>query len=161
MPSAHEVSPGRGGQRAARPPSLWRSADYASWWTGNALPALGTSTSVSAIAYPLLILYSGWPVATAGVISAASLLGAPITSLWGGAPADRVSRKAILVCGPLVQGAALAAVAVAVSRGAATIGFLVIAALVSGLASGLSAGAATPALRRVVPKSRSPRPPAT
>ena len=90
----------------ARLPSLWRSADYANWWTSNTLSALGTS--VSAIAYPLLVLYTTGSVAQAGLISAASLLRALITTLWGGALADRISRNAILVCGqwtgPLIAG---------------------------------------------------------
>ena len=142
---------GQPGNRSSRP-SLWRNTDYIGWWTGNSISVLGTS--VSAIAYPLLVLYTTGSVGKAGAISAASLLGATVTSLWGGALADRVSRKAILVFGPLAQGAVLAAVAAAVGSGHAVIGFLAAAALVSGMAAGLVSGAATPALRRIVPKAQ-------
>ncbi len=135
-----------------RPASLWRSADYVYWWTGNTLSAVGTS--VSAIAYPLLVLYTTGSVAKAGAISAAGLLGAMVTTLWGGALADRISRKAILAIGPLVQGAVLAAVAVAVGTGHAQIGFLIAAGLASGMAAGFVSGAATPALRRIVPREQ-------
>ena len=41
---------------------MWRDGDYVGWWIGNTLSALGTS--VSAIAYPLLVLSltrSSWP----------------------------------------------------------------------------------------------------
>ncbi len=147
-PESAEGQPGKAG----RLPSLWRDTDYACWWTGNTLSALGTS--VSAIAYPLLVLYATGSVAKAGAISAASLLGALITTLWGGALADRISRKAILVYGPLVQAAALAAVAVTVASGHVVIGFLVTAALVSGMSAGVISGAATPTLRRIVPKEQ-------
>jgi MFS family permease len=132
--------------------SLWRNADYVYWWSGNTISAVGTS--VSAIAFPLLVLYTTGSVAKASFISAASLLGAMITTLWGGALADRVSRKAILALGPLAQGAVLATVAVVVSMGHVVIGFLVAAGLASGMAAGLVSGAATPALRRIVPKEQ-------
>jgi MFS family permease len=65
-----------------------------------------------------------------------------------------VSRKALLVVGPLVQGAALAVVAVAVSTGHASIPLLAAAELVSGFSLGLRSGASTPALRRIVPKEQ-------
>jgi MFS family permease len=147
-PESGEEQPDRPG----RLPSLWRSTDYVGWWTGNTISALGTS--VSAIAYPLLVLYATGSVAKAGTISAASLLGTMVTTLWGGALADRISRKAILGYGPLAQGAVLAAVAAAVGSGHVVIGFLVVAALVSGMAAGIVSGAATPALRRIVPKEQ-------
>jgi MFS family permease len=139
-------------QETSRPPSLWRDRDYVGWWTGNTVSALGTS--VSTIAYPLLVLYTTGSVAKAGAISAASLFGGLLTMLWGGALADRVSRKAILGFGPLVQGAVLGGVAAVVAAGHVVIWFLVLAGLVSGMATGVVAGAGTPALRRIVPKEQ-------
>ena len=73
-------------------PSLWRDRDYLGLWTGDAISSLGTS--MSSIAYPLLVLFSTGSVARAGVITAATMIGALCTTLWGGALADRVSRKA-------------------------------------------------------------------
>lgn len=137
---------------AGAPPSLWRERDYVGWWSGNTVSALGTS--VSTIAFPLLVLFATGSVAKAGAISAANLLGVLVTTLIGGALADRFSRKAILVTGPLVQGAALGAVAIAVKAGHTPIVFLAAAAAVSGLASGIIAGAQTPALRRIVPREQ-------
>jgi MFS family permease len=139
-------------ETAPRPPSLWSNSDYLGWWTGNTASAFGTS--VSAIAFPLLVLYTTGSVAKAGSLTAAGLVGALATTLWGGALADRVSRKAILVLGPLVQGLALAVVAVLVDTGHAQLPLLVAAAFVSGLAAGVTAGAANPALRRIVPKEQ-------
>jgi MFS family permease len=131
---------------------LWRNGDYIGWWTGNVLSALGTS--VSTIAFPLLVLYLTGSVGKAGLIGSANLLGVLITTLWGGVLADRVSRKAILVIGPLVQAGLLAVVTVLVRGGDVNLAVLVLIALVSGGASGVVMAAATPALRRVVPKEQ-------
>ena len=146
-PSPSSPSP----EPAALPP-LWSDRDYRGWWTANTVSALGTS--MSAIAYPLLVLYSTGSVASAGAITAAQLVGTLVTTLYGGALADRVSRKAILVVAPLVQAAALAAVAVLVGAGSPALVVLMACALVSGAAAGFGAGATNPALRRIVPKEQ-------
>ncbi|QMU80321.1 MFS transporter [Streptacidiphilus sp. PB12-B1b] len=132
--------------------SLWRNPDYVGWWTGNTLSALGTS--VSAIAYPLLVLSLTGSVTEAGVIGSANLVGILVMTLWGGALADRVSRRAILVAVPLVQAVVLGGVAALVGSGRAAVPLLAVAAAVSGLCAGLVLGASTPALRRIVPKEQ-------
>ncbi|WP_377267929.1 MFS transporter [Peterkaempfera sp. SMS 1(5)a] len=134
------------------PPSLWRNGDYVGWWTGNTLSALGTG--VSAIAFPLLVLASTGSVSKAGLIGSANLLGVLVTALWGGALADRVSRRAILVAGPLAQGAVLAAVTVLARTDHPSLALLIAASLLSGLLSGVVLGAGTPALARIVPKEQ-------
>jgi len=135
-----------------RQPSLWRVPDYIGWWTGNTISALGTS--MSGIAYPLLVLFATGSVARAGVISAANLAGVLAATLPGGALADRVSRKAILVSGPLVQAAALGAVAATVAAGRTPIAFLAAMAAISGLVAGIVSGGQVPALRRIVPREQ-------
>lgn len=132
--------------------TLWRNRDYMLWSTGNGLSSLGTS--VSAIAFPLLILSTTGSVATAGTISAATMLGSLLTTLLGGALADRVSRKALLVVSPIVQAAALGTVAFSIYNGHSDVLLLTGMALLSGLAAGLTLGASTPALRRIVPKEQ-------
>lgn len=134
---------------AAAPPSLWRNRDYVGWWTGNTLSALGTS--VSTIAYPLLVLDTTGSPGQAGMIGSANLLGIMVTALYGGVLADRVSRRAILVLGPLAQAIVLAVVTVLVRAGDTSLSVLTTAALLSGLASGVVMAAGTPALRRIVP----------
>ena len=141
---------GAGGQLPAL--SLWRSRDYLYLWTGDAISSLGNS--MSAIAYPLLILFATGSVAKAGLITSAGLFGGLITTLWGGALADRISRRALLVVSPLVQGAAVGTVAVFVARGHEPMTLLVTAAGVGGLAGGFRMGARTPAMRRIVPKEQ-------
>jgi MFS family permease len=134
------------------PPPLWRNRDYLGLWTGDAISSLGTS--MSAIAYPLLILFATGSVARAGIVTAANMLGVLVTTLWGGALADRVSRKAILLVSPLIQSAAVAAVAVLVVRGYTPLGLLAAAAATGGLANGVRSAARTPAIRRIVPKEQ-------
>jgi MFS family permease len=101
-------------------------------------------------------LFATGSVAKAGLISSAQLIGLLVCSLWGGVLADRVSRRGILMAGPLVQGAILGGVAGLAGSGHVTIGLLVLAAMLSGLASGVVLGASTPALRRIVPKEQLP-----
>ncbi|MGC4987350.1 MFS transporter [Streptomyces sp. DT193] len=134
--------------------SLWRSRDYVGWWTGNTVSALGTS--VTAIAFPLFVMYDTGSVTQAGLIGSANLVGVLVTTLWGGALADRISRRAILVVGPLAQALVLSAVTVLVYTGYAHAVLLAVAALLSGFGAGIVLGASTPALRRIVPKEQLP-----
>jgi len=137
---------------AGQPPSLWRSRDYLYLWTGDAISSLGNS--MSSIAYPLLILFATGSVAKAGLITSATMMGTLVTTLWGGALADRVSRRALLVVSPLVQAAAIGTVAAVIAAGHQPLGLLIGAAAVGGLASGFRMGARTPAMRRIVPKEQ-------
>jgi MFS family permease len=147
--------PGQPTETAApepKPRPLLLTRDYAGWWSGNTISALGTS--ISSIAFPLLVLYSTGSVAKAGVISAASMIGTLATTLWGGALADRASRKAILIVGPVVQAAALGTVALLARSGRVPLFMLAAMACVSGLASGVTLGAQGPAMRRIVPRAQ-------
>jgi MFS family permease len=145
-PPAETASP------AEQPPSLWRNRDYMYWWTGNGLSTLGTS--VSTLAFPLLVLHATGSVAQAGTITTLHMLGALATLAVGGALADRVSRRAILCLSPLVQGIAMAVVAYAVHRGDPSMVLLGAMALLSGAAGGLRSSVTLPVLRRIVPKEQ-------
>jgi MFS family permease len=150
-----QLMPGTGQPQpvhAAKPRALLRNPDYLGWWSGNTLSALGTS--VSSIAFPLLLLYATGSVTEAGFITAASMIGTLATTLWGGALADRVSRKAILIVGPVIQAAALGTVALLVRPGHVPLFLLAALACVSGLANGVTLAAATPAMRRIVPRAQ-------
>ena len=52
------------------------------WWSGNSVSLLGTY--VSAMAFPLLAVYSTGSVLNAGIIAAAGRIGGLLTLLWGG-----------------------------------------------------------------------------
>jgi MFS family permease len=150
-----QLTPGTGQpepRHTGKPRALLLNPDYLGWWSGNTLSALGTS--VSSIAFPLLLLYATGSVTEAGFITAASMIGTVATTLWGGALADRVSRKAILIAGPVIQAAALGTVALLARPGHILLFALAALACVSGLANGVTLAAGTPAMRRIVPKEQ-------
>ncbi|CCK30435.1 hypothetical protein BN159_6056 [Streptomyces davaonensis JCM 4913] len=147
---SEESAQTKGGEERA--PSLWRNRDYLSWWTGNGLSTLGTS--VSTLAFPLLMLYETGSATQAGTITVLHMLGKLGTLAVGGALADRISRRAILCVVPLIEALAMGAVALLVYRGDPAVLALDLLALVSGLAAGLKIGVSTPVLRRVVPKEQ-------
>ncbi|MEU5027886.1 MFS transporter [Streptomyces milbemycinicus] len=147
-PEESEETRGTQGKR----PSLWRNRDYLYWWSGNGLSTLGTS--VSTLAFPLLMLYATGSATQAGTITVLHMLGKLGTLAVGGALADRVSRRAILCLVPLVEAVSMAAVALLVYRGDPPVLGLDALALVSGLAAGLKVGVSTPVLRRIVPKEQ-------
>ncbi|WP_165555615.1 MFS transporter [Kribbella pittospori] len=133
-------------------PSLWRNRDYLSWWTGTAFSVLGSNVSV--VAFPLLVVFGTGSVFGAGVIAAAGRIGLLITTLWGGALADRVSRRLILVGVPLVQAVLMAGVTITIWTGHVWIPVLGAIGLVAGLLVGVASGAELPALRRIVPREQ-------
>jgi MFS family permease len=150
-----QLTPGTGESEsghAGKPRALLLNPDYLGWWSGNTLSALGTS--MSSIAFPLLLLYATGSVTKAGLITSASLIGTVASTLWGGALADRVSRKAILIAGPVIQAAALGAVALLARPEHVPLFMLAAMACVNGLANGVTLAAATPAMRRIVPRDR-------
>ncbi|MBA2418165.1 MAG: hypothetical protein H0V59_04365 [Nocardioidaceae bacterium] len=103
------------GADTAPAPSLWRNHDYMYWWAGTAFSLLGSYVSV--MAFPLLVLFTTGSVFDAGVIATAGRIGILGTTLWGGALADRVTRKLILVAVPLVQATLMGVVAASVYAG--------------------------------------------
>lgn len=139
---------------APRPPSIWRNRDYMGWWIGTTISSLGSS--LSGIAFPLLMLYETGSVAKAGVIAACENVGRLITLLIGGVLADRVSRKLIMVTVPLVQAAAVGGVVPLVVTHHVSVYTLGAVAAVQGLTNGLGSGAVLPALKRIVPAEQFP-----
>lgn len=140
------------GTRPPRPPSLWRNRDYMWWWGGNSVSLLGTY--VSAMAFPLLAVYTTGSVLSAGIIAAAARIGGLLTLLCGGALADRRSRKAILVVAPMLQAMVMGLVTVSLLTGPVRINLLAGAAFLAGLINGVQSGAELPALRRIVPREQ-------
>ncbi|MFD7280807.1 MFS transporter [Streptomyces sp. NPDC059862] len=136
----------------AKLPSLWRNRDYLIWWSGEGLSALGTS--MSTLAFPLLMLYVTGSATQAGTITVLHMLGRLGTLVLGGALADRVSRRALLSLAALVEALSMGAVAWLVYRGDPSVLGLHALALVSGLAAGLRSGVTAPVLRRIVPKEQ-------
>ncbi|MFI0264645.1 MFS transporter [Streptomyces sp. NPDC017056] len=135
-----------------QPPPLWRDRDYLYWWTGNGLSALGTS--MSTLAFPLLVLHLTGSAAQAGLITVLHMIGRLATLAIGGVLADRVNRRAILCLAPLAQALSMGAVALLVYQGDPSIAVIGALALAGGLADGLRNAVSMPVLRRIVPKEQ-------
>lgn len=133
---------------------LFRNRDYTGWWIGDTVSAYGTA--LSTVAYPLLILFATGSAASAGVVAAAESIGGLITMLIGGALADRISRRAILLASPLVQALVVSSVVIAVITGHVYVTHVAIVGLIQGLVGGMAGGADFAALRRVVPEDMLP-----
>ncbi|MFF9148774.1 MFS transporter [Streptomyces sp. NPDC014861] len=144
----------RTGEVDTRPPSLWRNLDYMYWWTGNGVSTLGTS--VTTLAFPLLMLSATGSVAQAGFITACHMIGTLVMLPVGGVLADRVSRRALMISASFGQALAMGAVALLVYRGDPVVLVLDALALAGGLAAGLRSGVSMSALRRIVPKEQVP-----
>lgn len=132
--------------------SLWRNRDYMCWWSGTALSQLGSNMSL--VAFPLLVLFGGGTVFDASVLAAAERAGALVSRLWGGAIADRCSRRAVLIVVPLTQAVLVGAVAVLVHAGTVLVPVLAGIAFASGVLAGAGAGVILPAMRRLVPREQ-------
>lgn len=128
---------------------LFRNRDYTGWWIGDTFSDFGAALSL--VAYPLLVLAVTGSVAGAGVVEAAVIVGSLVTMLFGGAYADRFSRRMLMITGPLVQAVAVSTVVVAVMTDQVTISHLVVVGFVQGLANGMTQGAQLAAMRRLVP----------
>lgn len=149
---APAASTGPDAELRAPPPSLWGNRDYMFWWSGNAMSLLGSN--VSNMAFPLLAIFTTGSVLNAGIIAAAGRIGGLLTLLWGGALADRRSRKVILVVAPALQAVLMGVVTVSLLKGPVHVNLLAGTALLSGLIDGVRSGAVLPALRRIVPREQ-------
>jgi MFS family permease len=129
------------------------------WWIGSTVSSLGTS--LSTIAFPLLMLYETGSVVKAGVIGAAQNAARLLTMLIGGVLADRVSRRVLLTVPPLVQAAAVGSVVPLVLTHHVSVYTLAAVAIVHGLSGGLGSGALRPSLKRIVPAEQFPQVAAT
>lgn len=135
-----------------KPTPLWRNRDYTYWWTGNGLNTLGTS--VSTLAFPLLILYLTGSAAQAGLITVLAMLGKLAALAVGGVVADRISRRGILIWASLVQAVAMGTVALLVLGGDPSIPLIGAMALISGVGNGMRVAVQMSVLRRIVPKEQ-------
>ncbi len=140
-----------GVRRAAEPlpSSLWRNRDYNLWWSGTAVSALGTS--VSGLAFPLLMLVSTGSAEAAGLVGTCGSAGLVAGLLPAGVAGDRYSRRALLTGASLIQLVVMGAVCWSVVAGRVWLPLMAFLALVQGLASAVFAGAAAPLVKRIVP----------
>jgi MFS family permease len=133
---------------------LFGNRDYTGWWIGQTVSEFGSAMAL--VAHPLLVLAMSGSAAGAGAVEAAVNIGGLLTMLLGGALADRISRRALMVGSSLVQAAAVGTVIVAVATGHYSIIHLGIVGFIQGLAMGLDEGAGFATLCRLVPEKQLP-----
>jgi MFS family permease len=103
-------------EKAPTPPTpLGRNRDFALLWVGAGFTYLGLR--VTALVYPLLVLWSGGSNATAGLVGFTALLPQLLVQLPAGAYVDRWDRRRLMLVCQLGCVLALGSLAVAVALG--------------------------------------------
>ncbi len=96
--------------KAAKSPSLWRTAAFRAIWAGQTASIFGDR--VTGIALPWLLLQQTRSPFEAALVSAALYLPLLLLAVPAGVIADRVSRRLLMIASDLVRAAALTAVVV-------------------------------------------------
>ncbi|MGZ4291016.1 MAG: MFS transporter [Gaiellaceae bacterium] len=91
---------------------LSRNRDFLLFQAGQLLSATGSS--LSSVAYPLLVLALTHSPAKAGLVTFARLLPAPVLALAAGMVADRLDRRRIMLASDAVRAVAIGALALVV-----------------------------------------------
>ncbi len=110
--------------------SLWHNRDYLLLWCGQAISAVGSS--VSELAFPLLVLAMTGSPAQAGIVGALNALPASLFSLPAGVLVDRWNRKRVMLFCEVGRTLSLASIPLALALGHLTVYQLCINALLEG-----------------------------
>jgi MFS family permease len=117
---------------AAGPPPLRKNRAFLLLWMGAGLSMLGAR--VSAVAYPLLLIFDGGSVAAAGLVGFAALLPALVLQLPAGVLVDRWDRRRTMIWCDVAGLIAMTSVAVALIAGRLWLPHLMAAAFIEGSA---------------------------
>jgi predicted MFS family arabinose efflux permease len=121
-------------------------------WSGQTLSQLGSQ--ISLVAYPLLVLALTGSPAKAGVAGFAKTVPVAVLALPAGVLVDRMNRKHLMVACDGVRALALAAIPIALARGALPYGLIVVVAFLDGSGFVVSYIAERGALRQLVPREQ-------
>jgi MFS family permease len=113
--------------------SLWIGRDFAYIWVGTSISALGSS--LSALAYPLLVISIGGSLAQAGVIGTVSLVTRIVFRLPAGHLVDYVDRRMLMISLDLARLIAVGSVPAFEMLGRLAVGQLFIVAVLEGAAT--------------------------
>jgi MFS family permease len=117
---------------AAGPPPLRKNRAFLLLWMGAGLSMLGAR--VSAVAYPLLLIFDGGSVAAAGLVGFAALLPALVLQLPAGVLVDRWDRRRTMIWCDVAGLIAMTSVAVALIADRLWLPHLMAAAFIEGSA---------------------------
>ncbi|HLZ72335.1 MAG TPA: MFS transporter [Dehalococcoidia bacterium] len=135
--------------RAIRIPRLFHNRDYLLLWAGQTVSATGTS--VSDLAFPLLVLALTHSAAAAGAVAALRALPALLFMLPGGALVDRWDRRRTMLFCDAGRALSLAAIVLAFALGRLTLALVCLVAFVEGSLGVVFGLAETACLPHVVP----------
>lgn len=135
--------------RSLRLLRLFRQRDYLLLWAGQAVSATGSS--ITDLAFPLLVLALTHSAAAAGAIAALRALPALLFMLPGGALVDRWDRRRTMLYCDAGRAVSLAALALAIAAGRLSLGLIGVVAFVEGVLGVLFGLAEAACLPRVVP----------
>jgi MFS family permease len=133
---------------------LWRNRDFVVLLTGELLSGIGSS--LTSIAYPLLVLALTHSPAKAGAVAFVRLLPSAVFGLLAGVAADRWNRKWLMIWADAVRAVVVAALAVAIVLDRVVFWHVLVVAFVSGACGTLFLSAQPGALRAVVTRSQLP-----
>jgi len=136
------------------PVPLWYNRNYLLLWSGQAISAIGSS--ISELAFPLLVLAVTDSPAQAGFVAALNALPRPFLSLLAGALVDRWNRKHIMIFCDSGRALALASIPIAFTLGHLSAVQLYITALLEGILVVFFGIAQTASLSQVVTEEQLP-----
>lgn len=122
--------------------------DFGLLWIGQTISLLGDGIFTIALAWQALEL-SGDP-RTLGLVLLTRSGGRLVILLLGGAVADRIQRRLLLLIGDLIQAVAVGSVAVLTSAGNLQVWHLIILAAITGAGSGIFLAASTALVPQLV-----------
>jgi MFS family permease len=140
--------------RGDQPGSLWRNRDYMLLWSGQLISSLGSS--MSQIAFPLLVLAVTRSPAQAGITGALAMLPYLFFSLPAGALVDRWDRKRVMILCDGGRALTLVSIPVVAAFGHLTATQLYATSLVEGTFFVFFSLSETACLPRVVPTEQLP-----
>jgi len=128
--------------------SIWRNRDYLLLWSGQSISDIGSS--VSALAFPLLMLAITHSPAQAGFVGAINAIPIVIFSLFAGVLIDRLDRKLVMLSCDIGRALSLGSIPIAALLGHLTIPQLYITAFIEGSLIVFSNLAETSSLPQVI-----------
>lgn len=132
--------------------SIWRNRDYTLLWGGQAISTIGSS--VSELAFPLLVLAVTHSPALAGIVAALNALPASLFALPAGVLVDRWDRKRVMLLCQSGRFLNLASIPLTLALGHLSIYQLCINAFLEGMLAILFGLAHTASLGQVVARDQ-------
>ncbi|WP_017616339.1 MFS transporter [Nocardiopsis salina] len=151
-PHFHWTAPRRHPAAPGTEPPLLRNRDFQALWLSRFFAGLGKESGE--VAYPLLVLLLVGSATHAGAIGAAQVTAAMVASVVGGSIADRCDRRFVLLVCDFGRLVLLAAFALLVVSGAATVPVVSAVAVSSSLLMGVANPVAMAAVKQLVPPSQ-------